>query len=160
MPAALLLAVPVVLAVGAARLPTGALLFGAGGLGWFVCSLYWIASALFVDGGIQLLVVPPLACLGLPVFIIAILDSGGLSGVKLPLHSGAKLVALAGFWGAEWLRSVIFTGFPWNVTGHIFAENLLLAQMAAFTGQHGLNVLGGIFVLVAAALYLREIGRR
>ena len=157
LPAALLLAMPIVLAVGAARPLTGALLFGAGGLGWFVCSLYWIASALFVKGGIQLLVVP-LACLGLPVLLSLFWIVAAYLALKLPLHSGAKLVALAGFWGgAEWLRSFIFTGFPWNVTGHIFAENLLLAQMAAFTGQHGLNVLAGIFILVAAALYLREM---
>ena len=65
---------------------------------------------------------------------------------------------LAGFWAsAEWLRSFIFTGFPWNVTGHIFAENLLLAQMAAITGQHGLNVLAGIFILIAAAIYMRAM---
>ena len=69
-----------------------------------------------------------------------------------------KLVVLAGFWGAtEWLRSLIFTGFPWNVTGHIFAENLPLAQMAAFTGQHGLNLLAGMLIIAAAAVYLRAI---
>lgn len=155
--AALLLAVPVVLAIRAPRPLTGALLFGAGGLGWFVTSLYWIASALFVKGGIQLLILP-FACLGLPVLLSLFWIVAAYSALKLPLHIGAKLAVLAGFWGAaEWLRSFIFTGFPWNVTGHIFTENLLLAQMAATTGQHGLNVLAGIFIVVAAALYLRVI---
>jgi len=155
--AALLLAVPVVLAIRAPRSLTGALLFGAGGLGWFVTSLYWIASALFVKGGMQLFILP-FACLGLPVLLSSFWTLAAYLALKLPLHTGAKLAVLAGFWAsAEWLRSFIFTGFPWNVTGHIFAENLLLAQMAAITGQHGLNVLAGIFILIAAAIYMRAM---
>ena len=157
LPAALLLAVPAVLAVAAPRPLTGALLFGTGGLGWFVSSLYWIASALFVKGGMQLLILP-FACLGLPVLLSSFWTVAAYLALKMPLHLGATLIALAGFWGvAEWLRSFIFTGFPWNVTGHIFAENLFLAQMAAITGQHGLNILAGIFILTAAALYLRAM---
>ena len=50
--AALGLSIPVILAMRASRPAFGALLFGMGGFGWFTASLYWIANALFVKGGV------------------------------------------------------------------------------------------------------------
>ena len=153
--AALGLSIPVILAMRASRPAFGALLFGMGGFGWFTASLYWIANALFVKGGVQLLLLP-FAVLGLPLLLSLFWMAAAYLALRLSAHIPTRLVFLACFWGlAEWLRSFVLTGFPWNVTGHIFAENLLLAQMAAYTGQDGLNILAGLFITSAAALYLR-----
>ncbi|MEC7245426.1 MAG: hypothetical protein VXW06_00660, partial [Pseudomonadota bacterium] len=157
LPAALFFSVPVIFAVNEARPLRGAVLFAAAGFGWFTASLYWIGHALFIKGGVQLLLLP-FACLGLPLLLSLFWAMAAYLALRPAIAPVAKLVLLAGFWGAaEWLRSVIFTGFPWNVTGHIFAENLLTAQMAAFTGQHGLNLLAGMLIIAAGAVYLRAI---
>ncbi len=157
LPAALFFCVPVIFAVNEARPLTGAILFAAAGFGWFTASLYWIGHALFIKGGAQLLLLP-FACLGLPLLLSLFWAMAGYLAFRPVISPVPKLVLLAGFWGAaEWLRSVIFTGFPWNVTGHIFAENLLTAQMAAFTGQHGLNLLAAMLIIAASAVYLRAI---
>ena len=153
--AALLLSIPIVFAMCASRPAFGALLFGVGGFGWFTASLYWIANSLFVKGGAQLLLLP-FAIFGLPLLLSLFWMAAGYLALRLSVNSATRLVLLACFWGvAEWLRSYVLTGFPWNVIGHIFVENLLLAQMAAYTGQHGLNLLASLFITGAAALYLR-----
>ncbi len=157
LPAALFFSVPVIFAVNEARPLRGAVLFAAAGFGWFTASLYWIGHALFIKGGVQLLLLP-FACLGLPLLLSLFWAMAAYLALRPAITPVAKLVLLAGFWGAaEWLRSVIFTGFPWNVTGHIFAENLLTAQMAAFAGQYGLNLLAGMLIIAAGAVYLRAI---
>ncbi len=153
--AALGLSIPVILAMNTSRPAFGSFLFGMGGFGWFTASLYWIANALFVKGGIQLLLLPFVA-LGLPILLSLFWVVAAYLALRLSVHIPTRLVLLACFWGvAEWLRSFLLTGFPWNVTGHIFVENLRLAQMAAYTGEHGLNLLAGLFITSFSALYLR-----
>ena len=156
LPAALFFSVPVIFAVNEARPLRGAVLFAAAGFGWFTASLYWIVHALFIKGGVQLLLLP-FACLGLPLLLSLFWAMAAYLALRPAIAPVTKLILLAGFWGAaEWLRSVIFTGFPWNITGHIFAK-IITAQMAAFTGQHGLNLLAGMLIIAAATVYLRAI---
>lgn len=55
------------------------------------------------------------------------------------------LLGIAGLWvGLEWLRSVIFSGFPWLPLSASQWQRPLLLQMAAWTGAWGIS-----FVLIA-----------
>ncbi len=67
-------------------------------------------------------------------------------------RAGPVGLALA-FTGAEMLRGVVLTGFPWALPGHIWIGTPV-AQVAALVGANGLTLL----TLVAAALPLT--GRR
>lgn len=118
-------------------------LFGAG-LGAF--SMHWLTTALMIDGG-QFALFCPLVWIGF----------GVLFGVFWAIPSGIASLYPKGirrwlaFTGAyvlfEWVRSWIFTGFPWNPLGNIWDYTSVL-QMASVVGVYGL---GGITLLTFTA---------
>ena len=60
-----------------------------------------------------------------------------------------RLVLLAIAWtAAEWLRGHLFTGYPWNPLGHVWAFATPLLQGAALFGVYGLGTL--TFLVLAA----------
>ncbi len=67
-------------------------------------------------------------------------------------------IALVVFWaGAEVLRSVILTGFPWGLLGYIWLDTGI-AQFASLIGPHGLTLLtlGGGWALVTGLGHRRR----
>ncbi|MGM0559457.1 MAG: hypothetical protein ACQETX_00125 [Pseudomonadota bacterium] len=118
------------------------------GFGQFVAGLYWVGIAMTVD----------LAKFGwfMPVSV------GGLSaGLALfPAlaiwatwrfgdHGTSRVLFLAAAWlAAEFLRSVLLTGFPWNLLGSAWAFSSIPLQGAALLGVWGLSALT---ILAAAA---------
>ena len=130
---------------------------GLSAWGWFIASVYWVGSSLFVAGGVQLLLLP-VVCLLFPLFL-ALFWAAAAGLVHLVLSSpSARLFGLiAGFGCADYLRSVLLTGFPWNVTGHAFLGWLPLAQGASVVGQHGLNFLALSFIIAFVFLVRRQV---
>lgn len=51
----------------------------------------------------------------------------------------------------EWLRGVLFTGFPWNLVGTAWLPVLPVAQAASVVGAYGLSAL---FIMMAGGLAL------
>jgi apolipoprotein N-acyltransferase len=97
----------------------------------------------------------PLACLGLPA-VLACFTAAGFATAQLLWSAGpARLFALAAcLGGAEWLRGLVATGFPWNELGMALGGNLALAQTASIVGLYGLNFVA--IALFAAPALLRD----
>ena len=71
-----------------------------------------------------------------------------------------RLVLLAIAWtAAEWLRGHIFTGYPWNPLGHVWAFATPLLQGAALVGVYGLGTLT-FLILAAPTAGWRAVDRR
>ncbi|ODP37857.1 apolipoprotein N-acyltransferase [Sphingomonas turrisvirgatae] len=64
------------------------------------------------------------------------------------------LVAAAAWIVSEYLRGVIFTGYPWNPLGVAWLPLMGVAQFAAWAGTYAL---GGLFMLAAGTLYLATL---
>lgn len=115
------------------------------GFGFFSIGLSWVCNAFLIEGmGFEALA--PLPLLGFGVW-------GGL----FPLTACAvafcfprgirRLIAFAAMWGVmEWVRSWLFTGFPWNPVGSVWAKWPLMIQTASVWGTFGLSA---ITVLIA-----------
>lgn len=151
----LLLAVPGLLAmVGAAVSWKRACLVGfAWGWGFFAAGLYWITHAILTDVANFWWLVPiavPALALPLAVFV------AGPAALAWKARPGwPRVLVFAGAWvGFELLRGVVFTGFPWNLLGTVWAFGALPVQAAAWVGVHGLSL---ATVLIAATPLL---GRR
>jgi len=61
------------------------------------------------------------------------------------VRTGAVLLSAAVWCALEWLRSTLFTGFPWNLLGGSQWHSPLLLATTTVTGVYGLS-----FVLIAA----------
>ena len=101
------------------------------GFGFFTAGLYWIGNAMLVEGNAYAWAWP-LAVSGLPA-VLAIFT--GLAGLADHVYCRHLHIALryAGFVillsASEWLRGHLFTGFPWNLPGSIWADHLEMLQI-------------------------------
>lgn len=114
------------------------------GFGSFAVGLFWIAESFSVDparfGGLG----PP-AVLALSA-VLALFLAAGCAAARLIAPAGtprpAMLAAFAAAWsGAEWLRSTVLTGFPWNLAGTAWGFADAPLQFASLAGLHGLTLL-------------------
>jgi apolipoprotein N-acyltransferase len=143
------------LALRAAR-PRDALLAGfAFGLGWFGLGVSWVYVSMHVYGEMPAL----LAALATAAFFafLALYPAFALwLAARITGRRAAHaLLALPAAWvGAEWLRGVLLTGFPWLAGGYAHTDGPL-AGYAAVLGVHGITLVAGViagsFALTLAA---------
>jgi apolipoprotein N-acyltransferase len=126
----------------------------AWGIGHFTVGSYWMVEAFFVPpADFAPLAIP--AVVGLAIVLGAFPAMAAWATKRLALrwpHLGGRyrrLVLLAVAWTAtEWLRGHLFTGFPWNPLGHVWAFATPLLQGAALVGVYGLGTV--TFIVLAA----------
>lgn len=129
--------------------------FGVGwwfGLGHFASGLYWIAHALLVDAA-RFAWMIPFAVLGLAAGL-ALFTGAALAVVSLSRARGVARVLVLGLaWtAAEWLRGHLLTGFPWNLTGTVWADLPAMMQLSAAVGVYGLGLMTVILAALPATL--------
>jgi len=126
------------------------------GFGYFLAGLWWIGSALLVEAD-SFAWALPLAVIGIPV-LLAFFYGAAVALARLMWADGiGRIAALAfGFGLAEWVRSFLFTGFPWNPIGLAAMPVPVLMQSVTITGVAGMNALA---VLVFAMPALLAAGR-
>ena len=110
------------------------------GCGYFALSMFWIVEPFFVEPEVFGWMAP---------FALVFLAAGlalfwGLSFSLAYLARGRiffRLLALALMWTAlEFVRSHIFTGFPWGLIGYVWSDTPMF-QYLAFIGPHGLGLM-------------------
>ena len=124
------------------------------GLGYFIAGLWWLGSAFLVDPDKDAWALP-FGVLGVPA-ALAFFPAFGFAVARLFWSPGAsRILALAAGLGlAEWLRGLLFTGFPWNAFGMAFGGSLALAQTASVVGIQGCTLL--VIALGAAPATLAD----
>ncbi len=122
------------------------------GLSHYLFLLYWIVIVLGRYGGFPwYLSFPGLMLLAVYMSIYVILFA--LSVRLLLLHASPLIIVwlLPCIWvGLDWLRSFLFSGFPWMDIGYALWSTPLLIQLADLFGHFGLTFL---LVLVNCLLF-------
>jgi len=120
------------------------------GLGLFGTGIYWIYISLHTYGGM------PGIMAGLSTFLLAAFLSlfpaatGALSKRISANQKHALLIAVPVFWAlADWIRSWIFTGFPWLTIGYSQLPHSPLAGYVPVVGVYGVSL---ITVLTASLI--------
>ncbi len=110
------------------------------GVLYYIPLLYWILIVLGKYGNLSpLLTFPALVLLSLYMSLYLAVFCAGLAWVK---NSIPLLWVAPPLWVAlDFLRSRLFTGFPWLDLGYSQYQNTLLLQLADLTGHHGLTFL-------------------
>jgi apolipoprotein N-acyltransferase len=126
------------------------------GFGYFLAGLWWIGGAVLVEGDTYGWALP-FAVAGIPA-ILAVFYGGAAVIARLFWARGIwRIAGLAfGIGVAEWLRSFVFTGFPWNAIGYGAMPMPLLMQSAAAIGIDGMNVLTALVFALPALVAERR----
>jgi len=113
------------------------------GLLHFTVLLYWIIIVLGKYGGLAWFIsLPALLLLALYMAFYLALFAVPASFILQNLPAAAALWLLPSLWvGIDWLRGVLFTGFPWMDLGYALYKIPLLIQIADLAGHHGVTFL-------------------
>lgn len=128
------------------------------GLAHFLSLLYWIVIVLGRYGGLPWFIsLPALLLLALYMsaylVVFAVLARTLLQGLPAVL----ALWLVPALWvGLDWLRGVLFTGFPWMDLGYGLYRTPLLVQIADVAGHHGVTF---VIVFVNTLLLLLSLRR-
>lgn len=122
------------------------------GLGHFTVSMNWIAKSFTFQSAMP-------EFLGYVAVILLSLYLAIFPGIASLAawrwwrgQSLAYVLAFAGTWTvAEWLRSILFSGFSWNPIGVIFANLPALRWLAPWIGSYGLSAL---VLLLSGLVYI------
>jgi apolipoprotein N-acyltransferase len=120
------------------------------GLGHFSTGLYWISNALLVQAE-RFGWMAPFAVFGLAAilaFFPALTTALTRKVARQGNPVGRILIFAAAWTGFEWLRSWLFTGFPWNLIGSAWVFSDAMIQIASIAGVYGLSLIS----LIAAAM--------
>lgn len=144
---------PLLAAAGIAGGRSGFFLGLVAGLSHFLLQLYWIYMVLGTYGGLHWSL-SSLAVLFLALymsfFLAVFVCCAGLVLRSYP--AGVSLWLLPVIWvGIDWLRAVLFTGFPWMDLGYSLFRVPELLQVADLVGHHGITCL---IVFTNCFLYL------
>ncbi len=125
------------------------------GFSFYGVSFAWICNALLIDGQ-KFLAFVPAVFLAIGAFFALFWALPALA-----LSWGKNIYAKALFFCCvfvvfEWVRSFIFTGFPWNLLGTALSFDARLIQGAAYVGAYGLSLLL-LLMLSGAAIWVRQI---
>ncbi len=129
------------------------------GFGYFLAGLWWLGAAFLVEAD-QFAWALPFGVIGLPAALAFFTALGFAVSRVLWCNNSLRILALAAGVGAsEALRSVLFTGFPWNNFGMALGGNLVLAQIASVVGLHGLTLVA-IALAATPAVFADRQSRR
>jgi apolipoprotein N-acyltransferase len=129
------------------------------GLGYFTAGLYWIGHAFLVESE-KFALLMPLAVLVLPAVLAVFYGLAFWLARTLWCPGACRLIVLAlALSFMEWLRSFLFTGFPWNPLGMALTFSSASMQTAHIIGLTGLNFLA-VLIFASPVLLAEQMRRR
>ncbi len=128
------------------------------GFGYFLAGNYWIAISLLVDAAkffwlipFALTLIP--SALALYVAVFALSYKFLIKKFKFA-QNYQKILVFALCWLVfEVLRSLLFTGFPWNLLGYIWMFEVHFAQLGGVFGIYGLSFFAVLISLLPALFF-------
>ncbi|MEX2296569.1 MAG: apolipoprotein N-acyltransferase [Dongiaceae bacterium] len=115
-------------------------------LGHFTFGLYWIAHSMLLDP-LRFGWMIPFAVCGLAALLGLFVGAAAAVARSWPWPGASRAILFAIAWViAEWGRSWVMGGFPWNLIGYSWTAVDVMMQPAALVGAYGLG-----FITVLAA---------
>ncbi len=110
------------------------------GFTFYIIGYSWICQALLVDDD-KFVAYIPLVLIAIGAFF-ALFWALPAMAIYFGKNIYARVLFFCGaFVFMEWVRSFIFTGFPWNLLGTALGFDVRLIQGAAYVGTYGLSLL-------------------
>lgn len=124
------------------------------GFGYFAAGLWWLGDAMTVDIA-QFGWAIPFAVFGLPAFLACYYALALILSALFWREGLIRIIVLSLSFGlAEYLRAILFTGFPWNSVGGTSMPCVLFMQLDSVIGMNGMNIFA-IFLYSLPSLLCR-----
>ena len=123
------------------------------GFGWFSFGLYWIGSAFLVSNTYQVFLMP-LAVIILPSLLAVFWALAFLLAKLISNRIGSSiLLMIVTLSLSEYIRSHIFTGFPWLMPSMLLTSNEYIIQIFSFVGSYTGNLVVITLSILPLMLY-------
>ncbi len=118
------------------------------GFGYFISNLYWITNSLTFEENFKPLI--PIALILIPLFLGLFYGIATLacSFFSLDKKFSSILIFSLFFSLIEFVRSLIFGGFPWNLIVYTWTDYLNILQVLPFVGTYTFNLLSLTIFLI------------
>ena len=124
------------------------------GFGFYLSGTSWISHSLTFDDNFTLLI--PFAIILIPLFLGLFLGFTILIiGPLLSLNFSSLLIFSSSLAIADFLRSKILTGFPWNLWAYSFSWQIETLQILNIIGLYAFNLLVITFFSIPAILFFK-----
>ncbi|MDD5132378.1 MAG: apolipoprotein N-acyltransferase [bacterium] len=130
---------------------------------FYAATLYWLVGTLHVYGNLSWLMSIAISALLITYLALFIALFCGITSFFNRYFYSFNIFFIAALWvSLEYLRTYLFTGFPWNLLGYSQWNNLLVAQVSAITGVYGVSFLLVLVNALAAKMisYSLELNHR
>ena len=125
------------------------------GFGIGASSMCWLVHALLIDNGAFGWLVPVVP-LGFGLMFGIFWGLPALLCWKTSSDFARMLVFAGWITVFEWIRSWIFTGFPWNLTGSVWVAWLPILQSVSVIGVYGLSLFSIVWFAIPYLIYKKQ----
>ena len=125
------------------------------GFGFFLFGIYWISYSLTFDNTFKFLI--PFALVLIPLFLslffsLPLVIIGNFINTEI---SSIILISLI-FTLSDFIRSFIFTGFPWNLWAYSFSWSQESLQILSYIGIFSFNLIVITFFFLPAVAFFKK----
>ena len=116
------------------------------GFGYFISNLYWITNSLKFEENFKPLI--PIALILIPLFLGLFYGFATLGSSLLNLKKTFSSILIFSilFSLIEYIRSIIFGGFPWNLIVYSWTKYVNSIQIILLTGKDSTSVGSSLFL--------------
>ena len=125
------------------------------GFGFFISGTYWISQSLTFDQSFNFLI--PFSVILLPLSLGIFYGLASLiSGLFIRENISSILFFCVSFSSIDYLRSKIFTGFPWNLWAYSFSSYTELLQLLNLVGLFAFNLISLTIFCIPIIFFLKR----
>ena len=124
------------------------------GFGYYLSGIHWIAYSLTFDDSFKFLI--PVSLLLIPLFLSLFFSMITLViGPYLKLNLQSIFLFSGSIAFSDYIRSKIFTGFPWNLWSYSFSSSTEILQILNLLGLFAFNLIIISFFMAPTILFLK-----
>ena len=124
------------------------------GFGFYLCGIHWINNSLTFDESFKILI--PFGLILIPIFLSLFFSLLTLViGPFLDLNFKSIFLLSSSMAFSDYIRSKIFTGFPWNLWAYSFSEANEIIQILNIIGLFAFNLISITIFLLPTVLFFK-----
>ena len=124
------------------------------GFGFYICGVSWITNSLTFDDNFKVFI--PFAFILIPLFLSLFLGITTMFiGPYLKMNFPSLLLFSSGLAFSDYVRSIILTGFPWNLWAYSTTSINEILQIVNHIGLYSYNLLVITFFTIPVIIFFR-----